>query len=75
MKTELVSILIVSAIIRIAPIIYLSQFENVLNQQLVATDIDYKVYTDASQYDSPYDRHTYRYTPILAYLMSFNNQV
>lgn len=37
------------------------------------TDIDYYVYSDASQYltenGSPYDRHTYRYTPILAYLM------
>ena len=39
------------------------------------TDIDYKVYTDASLYDSPYDRHTYRYTPLLAYMMKWNSQV
>jgi GPI mannosyltransferase 1 subunit M len=37
------------------------------------TDIDYKVYSDASSYilsnQSPYKRHTYRYTPLLAYLL------
>ena len=34
------------------------------------TDLDYKVYLDASLYDSPYERHTYRYSPILAFIMS-----
>ena len=40
------------------------------------TDIDYSVYTDGANYvlegGTPYDRHTYRYTPILAYMMIGN---
>ena len=37
------------------------------------TDVDYKVFTDASDYisrgKSPYQRETYRYTPILAIML------
>eukprot|EP00347_Sterkiella_histriomuscorum_P014653 403360062 len=43
------------------------------------TDIDYSVFSDAATYvykgGSPYQRHTYRYTPLVAYICLVNNYI
>lgn len=64
----------VSLILRISLIFY-----SILHDSLFTvpyTDIDYKVFTDASRYvldgESPYERHTYRYSPLLAIIVTPN---
>ena len=43
------------------------------------TDVDYEVFSDAATHvaggGSPYARHTYRYTPLAAYICLVNNYV
>ena len=56
---------------RIPFIVFFTFKENLYISDL-QSDIDYKVFSDASLYDSPYDRHTYRYTPLLSYMMAPN---
>lgn len=63
--------LLLSILIRILLIIYGEIQDSV--SEVPYTDIDYKVVTDGARYvtndESPFLRHTYRYTPLLAYLL------
>ncbi|KAM9988078.1 hypothetical protein ACTFIZ_003426 [Dictyostelium cf. discoideum] len=65
------SIFIVGLVIRLVLIVF-AEWQDA-NMLVKYTDIDYVVYTDASRAVvnglSPYDRSTYRYTPLLAYLL------
>jgi phosphatidylinositol glycan class M len=74
-KTKLYTILVLSFILRIIPVIVLSYFEHIQKGELLLTDIDYKVYSDSTTYPTPYERHTYRYTPLLSYMMTWNYTV
>ncbi|XP_014206555.1 GPI mannosyltransferase 1 [Copidosoma floridanum] len=64
----------IAFVIRLVLIMYSNYHDKYFN--VPYTDIDYKVYTDAARYitkgKSPFERHTYRYTPLLAMLMMPN---
>jgi GPI mannosyltransferase 1 subunit M len=63
--------LISAAVIRLFLIMYGDVHDKIYD--VPYTDVDYKVFTDAARHvvagNSPYERHTYRYSPLLAYMM------
>lgn len=63
--------LIIGTIVRLFLILY-SQFHDEM-YAVPYTDVDYRVFTDAARHmlndESPYRRHTYRYSPLLALFM------
>lgn len=66
--------LFISFIIRLVFVVY-GEFQDYY-AEVPFTDIDYRVVTDGARHilneQSPYKRHTYRYTPLLAYLLTGN---
>lgn len=63
--------LVIGTIVRLFLILY-SQFHDE-TYAVPYTDVDYRVFTDAARHmlndESPYRRHTYRYSPLLALFM------
>jgi phosphatidylinositol glycan class M len=63
-------------LVRLLFIFYISKDDNYYEGVFSnIVDIDHKVYLDASLYESPYMRHTYRYSPILSWLVSPSYQL
>ncbi|KAJ1521292.1 hypothetical protein ONE63_002970 [Megalurothrips usitatus] len=65
---------VIGLFIRLALIFY-GEFHD-KTFQVPFTDVDYKVFTDAARNvlmgASPYSRHTYRYSPLIAYVLTPN---
>ena len=63
-------------VIRLA-LIYVAKVVDESSDSVRYTDTDYDVFSDAATHvfngDSPYKRHTYRYTPLAAYICLVNN--
>lgn len=63
--------LIIATCIRFALIAYANYHDQ--NFDVPYTDVDYKVFSDAARHvyngKSPYNRHTYRYSPVIAFLL------
>ena len=69
--SSLTALLVAGGILRISMILYGEWQDS--HFEVPYTDVDYLVFTDASRSvwegGSPFDRYTYRYTPLLSYLL------
>ncbi|CAK4098730.1 unnamed protein product [Aphanomyces euteiches] len=71
MQARTVGIFAIGLVVRLAFVLWAEYQDRTMPVKY--TDVDYDVYTDASrevvQGNSPFDRTTYRYTPLLAYML------
>lgn len=60
-------------------IVYIASIIDEATPNMKYTDTDYDVFSDAATHvyngNSPYARHTYRYTPLAAYICVVNNLI
>nr|ACO15014.1 GPI mannosyltransferase 1 [Caligus clemensi] len=72
--------LLIGGIIRVALILYGDLIDRSSGfGEVDFTDVDYRVFSDATRSvslgGSPYDRHTYRYTPLLSWMLLPNERI
>lgn len=60
-------------------LVYIASIIDERTPNMKYTDTDYDVFSDAATHvsngNSPYARHTYRYTPLAAYIVLVNNYI
>lgn len=76
MNNEKVKFLMAAFVLRLV-VVYIAKLVDESSSTNKFTDTDYEVFSDAATYvyngESPFNRHTYRYTPLAAYICIVNN--
>jgi len=79
MKIPVKSFFMIGLLVRVGLLVFGHIQDQVKSWSLSYTDVDYLVFSDAAKYvlegKSPYDRTTYRYTPLMAYLVLGNHLI